>query len=226
MSASIPFECATNATPREPLLGLFISLNFPELHELAEKMSKSRDKALPEPKEVPAGIEPVPMTSEMRSAVNRLVEALCSPLECRVLGDSLVREIIFRALLGEHGETLYALTQRSTHYARVSQAIIRIRADFKEPLSVPELAKNANLSLSAFHRAFKTVTGNSPLQYIKKLRLNKAKDLLIHKGLNVNQAATSVAYKSQSQFSREFKRYFGVNPSESVKLGYQAVTYD
>jgi len=74
--------------------------------------------------------------------------------------------------------------------------------------------------VSSFHRAFKRVTGDSPLQYLKKIRLDKAKGLLVNQGMRVNTVAFEVGYESPSQFSREFKRYFKVPPSEAGSLAY------
>ncbi len=68
------------------------------------------------------------------------------------------------------------------------------------------------MSESAFHRAFKDVTSSSPIQYLKKVRLNNAKNMLLERRMRVNEAATGVGYESPSQFSREFKRYFGYSP--------------
>jgi len=69
-----------------------------------------------------------------------------------------------------------------------------------------------NTSASAFHRAFKDVTSSSPIQYLKKVRLNNAKNMLMERRMRVNEGATIVGYESTNQFSREFKRYFGYSP--------------
>ena len=72
------------------------------------------------------------------------------------------------------------------------------------------------MSIAAFHHNFKLVTGSSPLQYLKRIRLDRAKRLLIHEGYNSSTAAKAVGYESASQFSREFKRQFGVPPMEEI----------
>ena len=184
-------------------------------------MAEQEMEALFVSKKTPSAIEPVAMDEEMGESVGRLLKCLCSSLECRILGPALVREVVFRALCGQQGESLYALTQRSTHFARVNQALLKIRESYQERLSIQALARDSGLSVSAFHRAFKNITGVSPLQYLKEIRLNKAKSLILNQGMNIGEAATLVGYESQSQFSREFKRYFGSSPSESSKLAYQ-----
>lgn len=67
------------------------------------------------------------------------------------------------------------------------------------------------------------MTADSPLQYLKKVRLNKAKSLIVHEGIPVNAAANRVGYESASQFSREFKRYFNVVPSKAEETGYAQI---
>ncbi|WP_248900859.1 helix-turn-helix transcriptional regulator, partial [Escherichia fergusonii] len=56
----------------------------------------------------------------------------------------------------------------------------------------------------------------SPLQYLKSYRLHKARMMIIHDGMKASAAAMRVGYESASQFSREFKRYFGVTPGEDA----------
>jgi len=72
------------------------------------------------------------------------------------------------------------------------------------------------MSNSAFHHNFKEVTATSPVQYLKSVRLHKARQLMLQDGINAGAAANMVGYESQSQFSREFKRFFGASPSEEV----------
>ena len=80
-------------------------------------------------------------------------------------------------------------------------------------MSVDELSYLVNMSPSAFHRAFNEVTASSPIQYIKKIRLNRARELMVDEKLRVSEAAVQVGYESSTQFSREFKRYYGSSPS-------------
>ena len=93
-----------------------------------------------------------------------------------------------------------------------------IHVEHAKPLGVEELAKRAGMSIPAFHHHFKLVTASSPLQYLKRIRLDRAKRLMAHDGYNAGTAARAVGYESPSQFSREFKRLFGVTPVEEAEL--------
>jgi AraC-like DNA-binding protein len=105
---------------------------------------------------------------------------------------------------------------RQTHFSLISRVLKRIESQYTENLSVDQLAAEANMSVSAFHHNFKSVTSTSPLQYLKTYRLHKARMLMIHDGMKASAAAMRVGYESASQFSREFKRYFGVTPGEDA----------
>ena len=78
------------------------------------------------------------------------------------------------------------------------------------------MARQASMSVAAFRNNFKLVTASSPLQYLKRIRLDRARSLMAHDGYNASTAARAVGYESPSQFSREFKRLFGATPIEEA----------
>jgi AraC-like DNA-binding protein len=141
-------------------------------------------------------------------------------MDRQVVGPAAVEEILYRVLRGEQGRVLYDLTRHHTPYSNVARALERMHSEYRESLSVEALARDSAMGVSSFHRAFKEVTGDSPVQYLKKIRLLKAKGLLVFEGKQVSEAAYEVGYASPSQFSREFKRYFQVPPSAAETLPY------
>jgi AraC-like DNA-binding protein len=92
-----------------------------------------------------------------------------------------------------------------------------VHADYTKPFSVEDMARRAGMSVSAFNHHFLLVTASSPLQYLKRVRLDQARRLMAHDGYNASTAARAVGYESPSQFSREFKRLFGATPVEDVE---------
>ncbi|MHC7431286.1 helix-turn-helix transcriptional regulator [Klebsiella pneumoniae] len=151
---------------------------------------------------------------EMLSSL--LPDVMERPLDARILGKQIVREILYYVLTGPCGGALLALVSRQTHFSLISRVLKHIESQYTENLSVDRLAAEANMSVSAFHHNFKAVTSTSPLQYLKNYRLHKARMLMIHDGMKASAAAMRVGYESPSQFSREFKRYFGLTPGEDA----------
>jgi transcriptional regulator GlxA family with amidase domain len=83
-------------------------------------------------------------------------------------------------------------------------------------VSIEELAKLVNMSVTSFHRQFKAVTGMSPLQYQKTLRLQEARRLMLTTMMDAGSAGRRVGYGSPSQFSREYGRFFGSAPTKDI----------
>ena len=100
---------------------------------------------------------------------------------------------------------------------RIARVLRFIHTDYHQPLSVEHLAKRAGMSVSMFHHNFKLVTASSPLQYLKQIRLHRARSFMLHDGCNASTAAARVGYESASQFSREFKRFFGDSPAGELR---------
>ena len=138
------------------------------------------------------------------------------PLDAQVLGPSILREIHYRLLMSPLGGMLRSLLSVDSHASRVARAIQQIKASFHEPITVPALARTAGMSESSFHVHFKLVTGTSPLQYLKDLRLIEARALLSGGRHNVATAGFAVGYESPTHFSRDYVRKFGVPPSRDL----------
>lgn len=82
------------------------------------------------------------------------------------------------------------------------------------PLNIPELAKQSGLSERSFHRRFRQITGLPPLQYLQKLRIDLAKDLLQNSNLSVEETGQQCGYSDTSYFCRLFKQHSTASPGE------------
>ena len=202
-----------NDKPEEPVLIVAIDVEPTMLGEMILEM----DEPLPSVDATPLGISTTPMSEELGGAVIRLLECLKCPIDSRMLGRQTVREIVYRVLRGEQGGALRALASRDDHFTRIARVLKQIHAEYARPLSAEAMARWAGMSVSAFHHYFKLVTASSPLQYLKRIRLDQARRLMAHDGYNAGTAARAVGYESPSQFSREFKRLFGVTPVEEAE---------
>ena len=213
LSVPLPVECEWDASPEEPLLLVAVSVEPTMLGEILLDMDEN---LLPVDRML-RGISTAPLSEELSGAVIRLLECLKCPLDSRMLGRQTVREIVYRVLCSEQGGSLRALASRDEHFTRIARVLKDIHTDCAKPFTVESLAKRAGMSVAAFHHNFKLVTGSSPLQYLKRIRLDQARLLMAHDGYNASTAARAVGYESPSQFSREFKRLFGVTPVEEVE---------
>ncbi|MDG3008173.1 AraC family transcriptional regulator [Paludisphaera mucosa] len=211
-SVPMPAECEADASPEEPILIVAVDVEPAMLGELILEMDELSAPVGPTPR----GLSTTPMGEDLCGAVVRLLECLKSPLDSRILGRQMVREIAYRVLLGEQGGSLRALASRDDHFARIARVVRYIHAEHARPLGVEELARRAGMSAAVFHQHFKLVTASSPLQYLKRIRLDRARRLMAHDGYNAGAAARAVGYESPSQFSREFKRLFGATPVEEA----------
>lgn len=213
LSVPMPFECETEATPDEPMLAISIRIDLGVIAEILMALNDTRGPIDSEPRAVYA----TPLDRNLSDAVLRLLESLASPHDARILGPAIVREICYRVLTGSQGDMIRAALTHQNHFGRIAKALRRIHTDFARELDVPTLAREAGMSLAVFHAQFKAVTETSPMQYVKTTRLHHARLLMMQDRLNVSAAATRVGYESASQFSREFKRLFGVSPADDVK---------
>ncbi|MBS1989436.1 MAG: AraC family transcriptional regulator [Cyanobacteria bacterium SZAS LIN-3] len=215
----MPFECETFGSEENPLLAIAINIELPILRELVLQldMKPSRDKM----KEVSYA---TPLTPEILDPVERLMailapasenseDALC---DLKMLGGQLLREIYYRVLRGPHGGALYALATRHGHLSEMNSVLEYIHEKYATDINVEDMARSLNMSATMFHQHFKELTATSPIQYVKSLRLHKAKIFMFQDGLNASEASEKVGYNSLSQFSREFKRMFGNSPTEEV----------
>lgn len=214
VATPMQFECDTSLRQGEHLLALVIRIDPSLLDQLLRLMD---DPPQPKTSGKPQGMLLCAMTAELQEAALRLLHSLQQEQESRVLGPGIVREILYRILLADAGQTLRALFARHGRLRQIQRSIEHIHRHYALPLSVALLAELAGMSSSAFHESFKAVTGYAPIQYLKNTRLHQARHLLLQDGHNISQAAYAVGYASPSQFSREFKRLFGLPPREEIQ---------
>lgn len=164
----------------------------------------------------PGGMAVGEVTPELLDAWTRLLRLMESPQDIPALAPAYEREILYRVLTGPMGWMLHDIATPDTTLARVNQAIQWLRAHYREPVSIQELADRAAMSVSAFHRRFKAVTALSPLQFQKRIRLLQARMLLVSGAGNATSVAFEVGYESATQFSREYTRFFGAPPARDA----------
>ena len=210
LSADLPVTAQViEATPRVPYLAISLLLDPAELAGLV------MDSA-PAPAPPQSGLAIGRLTADLQDPLLRLLRLLDTPRDIRVLAPLAERELLYRLLQGPHGPRLRQLAAAGSRLAQVRRAIEWIRADIARPLRVDALAAHAGMSAASFHRHFKAVTGLSPLQYQKQIRLQEARRRLLAAPGDVTSVALGVGYESTSQFTREYSRLFGLPPAKDA----------
>ena len=210
VSVPVPFSMETDATPEQPLLALYLHLDFALAADVAAQIDRVGGAQHAQP---PQSMMSTPMDDAMQVSVLRFLEAMHDPLEAAVLGPSLLRELYFRVLSGAQGGSMREALAARGQFGRIGKSLRLIHASYARQLDVTELAGAAGMSVPSFHTHFKAITQVSPMQYVKSIRLHQARLLMVRQDLTAESAGHAVGYTSPSQFSREFKRLFGLTPA-------------
>ena len=163
------------------------------------------------------GLNLAPVSAELLDASLRLLRLLDARQDVPVLAPMLRREIFYRVLTGPLGPRLRSLALEHSRGRRVGRALELLQERWDQPLRIDELAAAAHMSPSTLHLHFKQLTAQSPLQYQKQLRLQRARQMMLSEGLDAASAAHKVGYESPSLFSREYRRLFGAPPRTEVQ---------
>ncbi len=129
------------------------------------------------------------------------------------LAESVVIEILRQAPRAD---------RRGARDGRVARAIEQMNACFAEPLGIDDLAKTAKMSRFHFSRLFRDETGEAPYQYLLRVRVAKAAELLRGGHCSVTEAALSAGFTDLSRFASTFKKHTGKRPSELLERARSA----
>ncbi len=184
---------------------------------IAELLLEAEPGAIPRAvRGTPRGIAVSDASEELLDAVIRLVRLLDRPLDIRTLAPLIKREILWRLITGEQGDIVRQLGLADSNLTHIARAVRWIRDHYTQPFQVDDVARTSAMSTSAFYRHFQAVTAMSPIQFQKQIRLQEARLLLATHPTDITGVAYRVGYGSPSQFSREYRRQFGVSPSEAA----------
>jgi AraC-like DNA-binding protein len=158
-----------------------------------------------------------PLDVDLQDAVVRLARLLDALAEAPILMPLIMREIVYRLLMGSQGARLRHLAILGGYTPHIARAVERLRQDFDQPLHIENLAREMGMSVSGLHHHFKSVTAMSPLQFQKKLRLQEARRLMLSEDLDAASAGFRVGYHDAAYFNREYKNFFGDPPIRDLQ---------
>ena len=107
------------------------------------------------------------------------------------------------------------LVQReNTEPPSIARAKRFIHDNHSDDLSLHQVAKAVNMSAFYFCKMFKKATGLNFTDYVSRVRVEKAKNLLLNRNLRVSEIAYEVGFQSLTHFNRVFKRIMGQSPTD------------
>jgi AraC-like DNA-binding protein len=208
----------TEASPAKPYVAVIIPIDTDVIRGLSGVLG-DRIQALERQGAVNTGRADPPMLATLA----RILALEPGTVEADVLAPLLSKELHFRLLMSPSGGALRQLLSPSGHAHKIARAIAEIRRRYMVTVRVPDLARAAGMSPSSFHSHFKAITGTTPLQYQKDLRLTEARRLLGAGTTTVTQAGLAVGYESGPQFSREYARKFNVPPKHDLARRHRPI---
>jgi AraC-like DNA-binding protein len=203
-----------SATPARPFVALGLALNPTKVASLLLETAAGEPSYGPTP-QAALGVSDAP--PELLEAVLRLVRLLDHPRDLPVLAPLVEREILWRLLGSEQGARLRQIGLADSRLSQIGRAMRFMRDHYREPLPIEELARVAAMSATSFHRHFRAIALMSPLQYLKRIRLQEARARLLAGTEDVTTIGMAVGYDSASQFSREYKRAYGSPPGQDAR---------
>lgn len=204
----------SQASKAAPYIGIRLELDARTITQEAAKMD------LPDPTAATTFTRAVSVNtldSVLLDAVARLLALNDESHLIRHLAPLVQQEIVIRLLRSAHAPTLRQTLATGTRSQSLSQLMDWLKNHYTEKISIDDLAAKAHMSPSTFRENFRTITGSSPLQYLKNLRLQEARQLMLNDDMDAGSAALRVGYESASQFSREYRRLFGAPPYRDLQ---------
>jgi AraC-like DNA-binding protein len=199
------------ASPESPMLGLAVVIDWDLLARITVSLDDLSQVS------VGSALTVTDAPPDLFEAVLRMVKLLDQPEHARGLAPIMQQEILYRLLTGPNGGRLLQLARLDSPSNRIRSVMGELRECFSRPLKVAELARHAGMSPSSFHHHFKAISGMTPIAYQKHLRLQHARRLMLLGNSGVGEASFRVGYQSPSQFSKDYRRYFGLTPREDVR---------
>ena len=201
------------ASEEAPCLAISLKLDISMIREFLSREEFPLSDASPERPAISTG----PVTVEFLSAWRRLLDLLSTPEDIPFLSGLIEREIMYRILRGSEGARLRAIATLGDQSHRTAKAIAWIKANYRRPLRVKELADVAGMAVTTLHHHFRALTAMSPLQYQKQIRLQAARARMLADDVDAATVAFEVGYESASQFNREYSRLFGQPPVRDIR---------
>ena len=204
-----------DASSQRPYLSVALELTPEEIAEVLLALTDAGHRFEDAPREGDAQALVARLTPKILGALSRLVHSLEDPGARDILAPLAKRELLVHLLRGPAGATLRRAAAADD--GRIRRAVAYLESHATERITVDKIARHVAMSPSHFAHRFRDVVRMSPMQYVKHVRLQQARLLMLGEGLGAAEAGTAVGYASASHFARDFKGYFGEPPGAYVQ---------
>lgn len=200
----------SNISEDNPYLSIYLPIDNKIISEIIKDIENIPNNSF-------KGISSHQADENLLEAYERLIDLYAKQDNNTFLAELTLKEIYYRILTGPAGADLKSLFTSDSQSNKIYKAVEYITENYKDRLTINDIAAKVNMAPSTFFRVFKQITLISPLQYQKRLRLYEAQRLMLAESLTATEAAYNVGYESITQFTREYKKIFNSSPAKNIK---------
>ncbi len=200
----------SNISEDNPYLSIYLPVDNKIISEIIKDIENIPNNSF-------KGISSHKADESLLEAYERLIDLYAKRDNNTFLAELTLKEIYYRILTGPAGADLKSLFTSDSQSNKIYKAVEYITENYKDRLTINDIAAKVNMAPSTFFRVFKQITLISPLQYQKRLRLYEAQRLMLTESLTATEAAYNVGYESITQFTREYKKIFNSSPAKNIK---------
>lgn len=200
----------SNISEDNPYLSIYLPVDNKIISEIIKDIENIPNNSF-------KGISSHKADESLLEAYERLIDLYAKQGNNTFLAELTLKEIYYRILTGPAGADLKSLFTSDSQSNKIYKAVEYITENYKDRLTINDIAAKVNMAPSTFFRVFKQITLISPLQYQKRLRLYEAQRLMLTESLTATEAAYNVGYESITQFTREYKKIFNSSPAKNIK---------
>ena len=200
----------SNISEDNPYLSIYLPVDNKIISEIIKDIENIPNNSF-------KGISSHKADESLLEAYERLIDLYEKQDNNTFLVELTLKEIYYRILTGPAGADLKSLFTSDSQSNKIYKAVEYITENYKDRLTINDIAAKVNMAPSTFFRVFKQITLISPLQYQKRLRLYEAQRLMLTESLTATEAAYNVGYESITQFTREYKKIFNSSPAKNIK---------
>ena len=200
----------SNISEDNPYLSIYLPVDNKIISEIIKDIKNIPNNSF-------KGISSHKADESLLEAYERLIDLYAKRDNNTFLAELTLKEIYYRILTGPAGADLKSLFTSDSQSNKIYKAVEYITENYKDRLTINDIAAKVNMAPSTFFRVFKQITLISPLQYQKRLRLYEAQRLMLAESLTATEAAYNVGYESITQFTREYKKIFNSSPAKNIK---------